>query len=202
MANFVRELVSLKENRMELSIGLVCSRDELYILIHVVGTSWFYFSCTLVRICTIFNYQYICITPLPDTFISVALRYGPCLMESHRVTCNPNVAYSWRVMSHNWNNDNYNKSYNMLALVAYRRSLEATKAGLSTRSSCTMTSPGTCGTTSRHRLRRESTCTDCTSRTPAGTGAAADWSRPSRRSVCSRVYWPWYILSDLDTWPR
>jgi len=38
MAQFVRELVSLRENTMELSNGLVCSPDELDMLIQVVCT--------------------------------------------------------------------------------------------------------------------------------------------------------------------
>jgi len=34
MTQFVRELVSYKESTMELSNGLVCSRDELDMLIY------------------------------------------------------------------------------------------------------------------------------------------------------------------------
>jgi len=36
MAHFVRELASLRENTMELSNGLVCSRNDLDMLIQVV----------------------------------------------------------------------------------------------------------------------------------------------------------------------
>jgi len=55
MVHFVRELVSHKENTMELSNGLVCSCDELDMLIEVVCTCSFCFSCTFVHFFTIFN---------------------------------------------------------------------------------------------------------------------------------------------------
>jgi len=59
MAYFVRELVSLTENTMILLNVLVCSRDELDMLIEVVCTCRFCFSCTFVHICTIFTNKYI-----------------------------------------------------------------------------------------------------------------------------------------------
>jgi len=44
----------------------------------------------------------ICIVPLPNTVNSVALRPGPCVMVSHRDTCQPRVLYS-QGLSHIWN---------------------------------------------------------------------------------------------------
>ena len=53
MAHFVRELVSLRENTMELLNGLVCSREELGMLIWVGCTCQSCLYCTFVHVCTI-----------------------------------------------------------------------------------------------------------------------------------------------------
>jgi len=45
---------------------------------------------------------HICITPLPDTINSVALRHGPCLMGSHGVTCHPHILHL-QGQSRTWN---------------------------------------------------------------------------------------------------
>ena len=50
MADFVRELVSITENTQQLSMGEVCSRDELYHVVHVECS----FYCLSLHFCTLF----------------------------------------------------------------------------------------------------------------------------------------------------